>query len=130
MRVDQINSVSSGIVGVLHQLIAKLTAMEFNNLLTSNLAGTDNKEVVVSKVTVPPNTTLPKHWHPGEEFAYILDGSLVLWTENEGEATFTKGDSCVVPYQKVHTVRTTDEGVSILVFRVHEKGQEERYLVE
>lgn len=36
----------------------------------------------------------------------------------------------MVPLKKVHTVRTSEEGVTILVFRVHEKGLEERYLVE
>lgn len=53
--------------------------MNFDNLLVSQLVGAENTEVVVSRVTVPPNTTLPKHWHPGEEFAYILEGSLILW---------------------------------------------------
>ena len=104
--------------------------MEFKNLLTSPLAAEENTEVVVSEVTLPPNIELPKHWHPGEEFAYIIKGSLTLWIENEGETKFIKGDACVVPLKKVHSVRTSDEGATILAFRVHEKGLEERYLVE
>lgn len=104
--------------------------MEFKNLLTSPLAVDGNTEVVVSEVTLPPDIELPKHWHPGEEFAYIIKGSLTLWIENEGETKFSKGDACVVPLKKVHSVRTSDEGVTILAFRIHEKGLEERYLVE
>ena len=104
--------------------------MEFKNLLTSPLIAAENTEVVVSEVTLPPNIELPKHWHPGEEFAYIIKGALILWVENEGETRFSKGDACVVPNKKVHTVRTSDEGVKILAFRVHEKGLEERYIVE
>ena len=104
--------------------------MEFNNLLTSPLAAAENTEVVVSKVTLPPNTELPKHWHPGEEFAYIIKGTLNIWMENQGEKKFNEGDACVVPLKRVHSVRTSDEGATVLVFRVHEKGLEERYLVE
>ena len=104
--------------------------MEFKNLLTSPLAAEENTEVVVSEVTLPPNKALPKHWHPGEEFAYIIEGSLTIWMENQGEKKYNKGDTCVVPLKKVHSVRTSDEGVRVLVFRVHEKGLEERYLVE
>lgn len=104
--------------------------MEFKNLLTSPLAAAENTEVVVSEVTLPPNIELPKHWHPGEEFAYIIKGSLTIWMENKGEKKYNKGDACVVPLKKVHSVRTSDEGVTVLVFRVHEKGLEERYLVE
>ena len=112
------------------KLITDQIAMEFKNLLTSPLAATENTEVVVSEVTLPPNIELPKHWHPGEEFAYIIKGSLTLWMENKKEKKYNKGDACVVPLKKVHSVRTSDEGVTVLVFRVHEKGQDERYLVK
>ena len=104
--------------------------MEFKNLLIGPLAAAENTEVVVSEFTLPPNTKLPKHWHPGEEFAYIIKGSLTMWMENKGEKKYNKGDACVVPLKKVHSVRTFDEGVTVLVFRVHEKGLEERYLAE
>lgn len=50
--------------------------MKFENMLTCELIGLRGTEVVVSRVTVPANTILPRHWHPGEEFAYVLEGSL------------------------------------------------------
>lgn len=104
--------------------------MKFENLLMSQLAGAEGTEVVVSRVTVPPNCTLPKHWHPGEEFAYVLEGSLTLWQEDEGEVVYKKGDVGVVPLKKVHTISTQDEGVTVLVFRVHEQGEPERILTD
>ena len=103
--------------------------MNFNNMLSSQLAGAENTEVVVSKVTVPPNTTLPKHWHPGEEFAYILEGSLTLWQEGKEEEVYRQGEVGVVPYKQNHTISTQEEGVTVLVFRVHELGQPERTLM-
>lgn len=104
--------------------------MNFANMLISELVGAENTEVVVSKVDVPACVTLPSHFHPGEEFAYVLDGSFTLWQEGEEAVSFQKGEVGVVPYKKVHTISTGEKGASILIFRVHEKGQPERVLVE
>jgi quercetin dioxygenase-like cupin family protein len=102
----------------------------FADLLTKQLEGVENTEVVVSITTVPPNTTLPKHWHPGEEFAYVLEGSLTLWQEGKPDEHYKKGDVGLVPLKQVHTVSTQEEGTTVLVFRVHELGQPGRTLVE
>lgn len=74
--------------------------------------------------------TLPKHWHPGEEFVYVLKGSLTLWQERAEDIVVHAGDSLKVPYKVVHTVLTGDDGVTLMIFRVHEAGQPERILVE
>jgi quercetin dioxygenase-like cupin family protein len=50
----------------------------FENLMKSQLEGVKDTEIIVSRVTIPPNTTLPKHTHPGEEFGYVLDGTVIL----------------------------------------------------
>lgn len=104
--------------------------MIFNNLISSSLANSKDKEVILSKVEFPPNTTLPKHWHPGEEFVHVLEGSLCLWQEGEKETKHSKGDTFIVPYRKIHSPYTEKNGAKVLIFRVHEKGMEERYLVE
>lgn len=104
--------------------------MKFENMLTSELIGAKGTEVVVSRITVPANTTLPRHWHPGEEFAYVLEGSLTLLQEGEEDLVYKAGEVGVVPFKKVHTIATGDEGVCALVFRVHEQGQPERILTD
>jgi len=108
--------------------MAKKPTLE--TLLSAQLESTENIEVIVSRVTIPPNTSLPKHWHPGEEFAYILEGSASLWMDGEKTVPAMKGDALKVPLKKVHTAMTGDEGATILVFRIHEKGKPERYLIE
>ena len=102
----------------------------FADLLTSQLEGVEGTEVIVSITTVPPHTTLPKHWHPGEEFAYVLEGSFVLWQDGKADEIYKKGDVGKVPLKQVHTVATKKEGATILVFRVHESGQPGRVLVD
>ena len=99
-------------------------------LLKAVLEGVDGTEVIVSRVTIPPNTSLPKHWHPGEEFAYVIEGSVTLWQEGKDDLVGKQGDVVKIPLKQVHTAVTKDEGATILVFRVHEQGQPERYPVE
>ncbi len=41
-----------------------------------------------------------------------------------------KGDVFKVPLRQIHTATTGEEGVTVLVFRVHEKGQPVRVNVE
>jgi len=104
--------------------------MKFEDLMTEKLEGTDNTEVVVSITTIPPFTTLPKHWHPGEEFAYVLDGSVILEQEGQADEHYSKGDAAKVPLKQIHTVRTEAESAHLVVFRVHELGQPGRILVD
>ena len=99
------------------------------NLMKSQLEGVSGTEVIVSRVSIPPNTQLPKHWHPGEEFAYILDGSVTLWQKGKKDIVGKKGDVVKVPLKQIHTAVTKDEAVTILVFRVHEQGKPERVKV-
>ena len=110
--------------------MSEVSPMMFADLLTSQLEGAENTEVVVSKTTVPPHTTLPTHWHPGEEFAYVLDGYFILHQDGKADEFYRKGDVGIVPLKQVHTVSTQEEGATILIFRVHELGQPGRILVD
>lgn len=107
-----------------------VSGLNLENLLKAELEGFEGAEVIVSRVTMPPHTTLPKHWHPGEEFAYILEGSAVLWQDGKDEIVGKAGDVLKVPLKQVHTAITRDEGAVFLVFRVHEKGKPERVPVD
>jgi quercetin dioxygenase-like cupin family protein len=107
-----------------------ILGLELETLLASELEGVDGTEVIVSRVTIPPHTSLPKHWHPGEEFAYVVDGSVTLWQKGKRDIVGKKGDVMKVPLKQVHTAITKDEGVTLIVFRVHEKGQPERIKAE
>lgn len=99
-------------------------------LLQSDLTGVDGKEVVMSHVTISPNAILHWHWHPGEEFAYILEGTVILTLKDQPRVVYKKGDVGKVPFKHVHTAEAGELGAEILVFRVHEVGQPERVLVE
>lgn len=106
------------------------SAIKMQNLMKETLALAENLEVIMSVVELPQNTTLPKHLHPGEEFAYIVEGSGTVLIDGQENRVLKAGDSGMIPFKHHHTFQTTDEAVKMVVFRVHEKGQPERELVE
>ena len=99
-------------------------------LLAGQLERVEGTEFVVSRVKIPPNMSLPKHWHPGEEFVYVIEGKVTLWQDGKEELVFTAGDAAKVPLKQIHTAITGEEGVDLIVFRVHETGKPERVLVD
>ena len=111
-------------------LAGTIQGLRIDNIMTSQLELVEGTEIIISHVEIPANTTLPKHWHPGEEFVYVLEGSEVLWQKDKPDVHLKKGDVFKVPLKQIHTATTGEEGVTVLVFRVHEKGQPVRVNVE
>lgn len=104
--------------------------LKLENLLKAKLEGVSGTEVVISKVQIPPNTSLPKHWHPGEEFVYVIQGNVTLWQKSKEDILIKEGEAAKVPLKQIHTARTGEGGVTLLVFRVHEEGKPERVKAE
>ena len=101
-----------------------------NEMLRAPLSFADDIEVIVSDVIMPPNATIPRHFHPGEEFIYLIEGSVVNVVEGLPDTLMTAGDTFVMPPGVVHAPYATNEGARAIVFRVHVEGRPERYLVE
>ena len=110
--------------------VKAIPGLTVNNMMTSQLKLVEGTEVVVSHVKIPAKTTLPKHWHPGEEFLYLLKGSGTLWQQDKSDTQLKEGDVFKVPLKEIHTFTSDEDGASILVFRVHEKGQPVRVNLE
>ena len=109
---------------------ADASGMQQTNLLRQGLSEASDLEVVMARVTIPADTTLPRHWHPGEEFAYLIEGSLVLWQDGKTDTPVTAGSAVHVPLNQIHTATAGPAGATILVFRVHKKGEPDRILVD
>ncbi len=104
--------------------------LKLENLLRMPLADgfAPDREIVVSHVVIPPNTTMDRHWHPGEEFHYYLEGKVTIVIDGESSIIGTPGTVGHVPFKKMHTAVTGDQGATVLVFRVHTAGMPVRYL--
>ena len=105
-------------------------SVQAKNLLRETIAGAEGKEVIVSRVSFPANTELPWHWHPGEEFFYVIEGSVTLKRRGEPDLPAGEGDAQKIAPKIVHTGRTGEQGAELVIFRVHAAGEPERYLVD
>jgi len=118
------------LLSALAPLAAQAEGVQAQPLMTSPIEGVEGREVIASRVYIPPHTTLPKHWHPGEEYAYVMEGSTTLWQEGKGDVVVGAGEMIKIPVGQVHTASTGDEGATVLIFRVHEQGKPVRVNVE
>ena len=91
---------------------------------------TPDREVLVDLVEIPPKTAMDRHWHPGEEFHYYLEGNVEIQFDAEPSIQGTPGTVGHVPFKKWHKAVAGEKGAKILVFRVHTKGEPWRYLDE
>ena len=104
--------------------------MQAENLLRESIAGVEGKEIIVSRVSFPPHTELPWHWHPGEEFFYVIEGSVTLKRRGESDVPAVEGDALKIAPEVIHTGLTGEQGAELVIFRVHAAGEPERYLVD
>ena len=105
-------------------------SIEVETLLRDMIQGGEGKEVIVSRVSFPPHTQLPWHWHPGEEVFYVIEGSVILKRRSQPDVLSTAGDVQKIAPEILHAGETRDTGAELVIFRLHTAGEPERYLVE
>ena len=106
--------------------------MKIENLLNAALSDdvAADREVVVSYLEIPPGAKLERHWHPGEEFVYFLEGSGEVRIDGQAPITAEVGEVVHIPYKRLHAGVAGERGARLLVFRVHIAGQPVRVLEE
>ena len=97
-----------------------------NEVLRSPLSGMTGVEVIVSDVVIPPNGQVARHYHPGEEFLYLIEGTAIHVEEGKPDLPLKVGDSYAIPPRAIHAPRGGPQGARAIVFRVHVAGQPER----
>jgi quercetin dioxygenase-like cupin family protein len=100
------------------------------NLLRERVVGAPDKEVIVSRVSFPPHTTLPWHWHPGEEIFYVIEGAVSLSRRGLPDTAASAGEVHKIAPKVIHAGRTGEVGAELVIFRVQTAGEPERYLVD
>jgi len=87
-------------------------------------------EIIVQDVRFAAGQTLPLHYHPGEEYIYLIEGEVVHIEEGAEDRLVRAGEALRIPVGKVHAARTRDMPARAVIFRVHREGQPERVVIE
>ena len=79
--------------------------------------------LVTGDLNIPANSPIPRHYHHGEEFLYILGGSTVIVREGMGELMLRPGQSLRIAPGTVHWGKAGPEGLRAVSSWVVPDGQ-------
>ena len=83
----------------------------------------EQPQITVLKITIPPNTALHWHRHPIISVAYVLSGHLTIEKRDTGERKILEpGEAVAETVQTTHRGLTTDEPVELIVFYAGRAG--------
>ncbi|MEX2124884.1 MAG: cupin domain-containing protein [Woeseia sp.] len=95
-------------VAVLHEAPAQQAGTRRTELQQHDL-GVPGHQVIQVRVELDPGVTFGKHWHPGEEIVYVLEGSLEYQLEGKPPVTLQAGDVLFIPARTIHAARNVGE---------------------
>ncbi len=95
----------------------------FSELHRVEVADASDLEAVMGLIERSGESIGAKHYHPGGEFGFVLEGSVTITAEGEPPATLKAGTSFYQPPGEWHVVSTAPEGSKTIVFRLLKKGE-------
>jgi quercetin dioxygenase-like cupin family protein len=113
-------AIGAGMTGFLNAMQhAKVTELYKADLVTS-----EGKEASMFLAELAPGANMGKHYHPGDAFAYILEGTMLLEIVGKESVTLKPGQSGSLPPQTVHDDKNASQTAPLkfLVFHVAKKG--------
>jgi quercetin dioxygenase-like cupin family protein len=82
------------------------------------------REVVQVRVDFAPGAAFPEHSHPGEEIAYVIEGSLEYQLEGEPPVILEAGEVLFIPARAVHSAKNVGKvNAAELATYIVEQGQ-------
>ena len=105
-------------------LMAQPAPVTRTTLQQKDIEGAAGKEVIMYIADIIPGGVAGRHFHPGPEVAYVLEGSLIVEPDGQPTLTLKKGDSFHNPAKAVHNAKngSTTEPAKVVVVMIGEKG--------
>jgi quercetin dioxygenase-like cupin family protein len=80
--------------------------------------------VIQNRVDIAPEAPPIRHWHPGEEIIYVLEGTLEYEIDGQPRTRVSASEALMVPAEAVHAVRNVGNGnATELATYIVEKGK-------
>lgn len=85
---------------------------------------TPGREMIQVRVELDPGAAFGRHWHPGEEIVYVIEGSLEYEVEGRRPDTLEAGEVLFIPARTIHAAKNVGSGNGAeLATYVVEKGK-------
>jgi quercetin dioxygenase-like cupin family protein len=100
-----------------------------SEVLSGPIQAAPGHHLVTGDLNIPANAPIPRHYHHGEEFLYILGGSTVIVREGESEMTLLPGQGVRIAPGTVHWGKAGPKGLRAVSSWVVPDGQPLRVAV-
>ena len=132
MKATRITGVAVLLVGggLAHVGLAQQPGISRTELQRHDLSD-PGREVIQVRVELDSGVEFGKHWHPGEEIVYVLEGSLEYLVEGSPPVTLEAGEVLFIPARAIHSAKNVgqDNGAELATYLV-EKGKPLVVMVE
>ena len=126
MKMSRIIAVAVLIVGsslALHVALSQQPGIKRTDVLRNDLS-VPGREVVQVRVDFAPGVAFGRHSHPGEEIAYVLEGSLEYQFDGKPPVTLKAGEALFIPAGTIHSAKNVGKGNGAeLATYIVEKGK-------
>ena len=82
-----------------------------HQVLEGPIAAAPGHSLIVGDLNMPPGAEIPRHYHHGEEFLYVIGGSALVSREGEPDVTLMPGQGLRIAPGTVHWGHAGPEGV-------------------
>jgi len=129
MISDRFSFVSLAVGIVLGGLVAsdssaQAPGLAIRPLLRTTQSGDDTKESVMVSAEFAPGSTTGRHTHPGDEYTFVLQGTLELIAEGRETRRVSAGEVYHNPRGLVHEARNVgDTPARVAITFVIDKGK-------
>ena len=107
----------------LHVTHAQQPGIKRTDALRHDL-GVPGREVIQVRVDFAPGVAFGRHSHPGEEIAYVLEGTLEYEVEGKPPVTLKAGEALFIPAGTIHAAKNVGSGNGAeLATYIVEKGK-------
>jgi quercetin dioxygenase-like cupin family protein len=93
-------------------------------LRKADLTGVSGTEVIMATLEIPPGATVPRHFHYGDEFLYVLEGGS-FQAPGQDPVSFDSGTSLHFAREALHGGFTVigEKTLKVLTVHVVDKGK-------
>ncbi len=106
-------------------LNAQTNGAHVTHLLRVDVAGAEGKEWNVITVELIPGAVDARHFHPGVQVVYVLEGAGVLEVDGKRPVALNLGTVAALGPKEAHVLKNTSQtqALKVLVIQLIEKGQ-------
>jgi quercetin dioxygenase-like cupin family protein len=94
--------IGAAVIGMI--AVSGQTPAKFTELQRREIPGT-GREGVTTVAEIPPGATSARHSHPGEDFGYLIEGTIVLMVDGKPPQTVKAGETFFTARGQIHNAR-------------------------